>query len=82
VDFVRRKDPEVLSAIDAIGATAAQADAADWLGITKSEFGRMRTRIGHLAECFLSGEAVPRLRRPYKKRVARSNQFSDSRLAA
>lgn len=72
VDFVRRKDPKVLSALDAISAMGAQADAADWLGITKCEFGWMRTRIGHLAECFLSGEPVPKQRRPYKKRTVES----------
>ena len=59
-------------------ATETQADATNWLGIKESEFGRMRTRLGQLAKCFLSGEPVPRQRKPYKKRIARTNQFSGS----
>jgi hypothetical protein len=82
VDFVRREDPKVLSTIEAIFTTGTQADAADWLGITESEFGRMRTRLGQLAKCFVSGEPVPRQRRPYKKRVVKAKQFAGSRLAA
>jgi hypothetical protein len=82
VNFVRREDPKILSAIEAIHATGTQADAAGWLGVTESEFSRMRTRLSQLANSFLSGEPVPKQRRPYKKRVARTKQFSGSRLAA
>ena len=82
MDFVRRKDSKVMPTVEAILATRTHGEAADWLGITKSEFARMRTRIGHLGECFLSGEPVPKQRRPYKTRTARTNQFSASELAA
>jgi hypothetical protein len=81
-DFVRREDPKVLSTIEAIFTTGTQADAADWLGITETEFGRMRSRLGQLATCFVSGEPVPKQRRPYKKRVVKTKRFAGSRLAA
>ena len=81
-EFVRREDAKVLSTIEAIFTTGTQADAADWLGITESEFGRKRTRLSQLARCFVSGEAVPKQRKPYKKRTAKINQASGSRLAA
>jgi hypothetical protein len=76
VNFVRREDPKVLPAIEAILATGTQGEAADWLGITESGFGRMRNRLSQLAECFLSGEPVPRQRRPYKKRIAKTQRLS------
>jgi len=69
VEFVRREDQNVLSTIEAIFTTGTQADAADWLGITETEFGRMRSRLGQLAKCFLSGEPVPKQRRRYRKRA-------------
>ena len=75
-DFLRLQDPKVLPMIEALSVTGTQADAADLLGITESEFGRTRDRISQLAECFLSGEPVPKQRRPYKKRVAKTIQFS------
>ena len=34
----------------------------------------MRARLGQLSKCFLSGETVPRQRKPYKKRVAKTKQ--------
>jgi hypothetical protein len=82
VDFVRREDQKVLSTIKAIFMTGTQAGAADWLGVTETEFDRLRTRLGQLAKCFLSGEPVLRQRRPCKKRTAKINQPSGSRLAA
>jgi hypothetical protein len=82
VDFVRREDPKVLFTIEAIFTTGTHADAADWLGITESEFGRKRTRLGQLVKCFLSGEPVPKQRRPYKKRVVKTKRFAGSRLVA
>jgi hypothetical protein len=42
------------------------------LGITETEFGRMRTRLSQLSKCFLNGEPVPRQRKPYKKRVVKT----------
>jgi hypothetical protein len=71
VNFVRREDLKVLPAIEAILATGTQGEAADWLGLTKSGFGRMRNRLSQLAECFLSGAPVPKQRRPYMKRTAK-----------
>jgi hypothetical protein len=78
MNFVRREDPLVLPMIEALPATGTLGDAVDWLGITESEFGRMRGRLGQLAKWFQSGEQVPRQRKPYKKRVVRSKEFSGS----
>ena len=75
VDFVRREDPKVLSTIEAFLATATQGEAADLLGITDTAFGRKRTRLSQLAKCFVSGEPVPRQRRPYKRRVVKSKEL-------
>lgn len=82
VNFVQREDPEVLPLVAALSATGTLGEAVDSLGITKSEFGRMRVRLSQLSKCFLSGEPVPKQRRPYKKRIAKTYQFSASRLAA
>ncbi len=78
MNFVRREDPKVFPVIEALSATGTLGVAADWLGITEGEFGRMRGRLGHLAKCFLSGEQVPKPRKPYKKRITMSKQFSSS----
>ncbi len=78
VNFVKREDPMVLPMIEALSATGTLGDAVDWLGISESEFGRMRGRLGQLAKCFQSGEQVPRQRKPYKKRAVRSKEFSGS----
>jgi len=75
VDFVRREDPKVLSTIEALLATGTQGEASDQPGITETEFGRKRTRLSQLAKCFVSGERVPRQRRPYKRRVVKSKAF-------
>jgi len=75
-NFVRREGPKVLPAMEAILATGTQTEAANWLGITESEFARMRNRLVQLGECFLSGKQVPRLRRAYRKRIPRPRQFS------
>jgi hypothetical protein len=75
VDFVRREDPKVLSAIGALLATGTQGEAADLLGITETEFRRKRTRLSQLAKCFVSGKPVPRQRRPYKRRVVKRKEF-------
>jgi hypothetical protein len=77
-EFVRREDQKVLSTIEAIFTTGTQADAADWLGITETEFGRMRTRLGQLTKCFFSGAPVPKQRRPYKKRTVKRKHFAGS----
>ena len=72
VNFVQREDPKVLPAIEALLATGTQGEAVDWLRITESEFARMRTRLSQLNKCFLSGNPVPRQRKPYKKRVRKT----------
>ncbi|MFZ0760287.1 MAG: hypothetical protein WAM69_10085 [Candidatus Sulfotelmatobacter sp.] len=68
VDFVRRKDPSVLPAIESILATGTVGDAAEFLGITDARFSRLRTRIRQLGRCFMTGDDhIPKQRRPYKK---------------
>jgi hypothetical protein len=70
VDFVRREDPSVMPAIASILATGTPGDAAEFLGITEARFSRLRTRIRQLGKCFMTGDDhIPKLRRPYKKRV-------------
>jgi hypothetical protein len=81
-NFVLREDPTVLRAIHAVLATGKLKDAADWLGITQREFGRMVTRLRKLRECFLSGEPVPKQRKPHKTRIAKAVRFSATRVAA
>src|SRR5260370_4589697 len=76
MNFVRREDPLVLPNLQALPATGTLGAAVDWLGITESEFGRMRGRLGQLAKCFQTREQWPGERRPYKKRVVRSKGFS------
>ena len=82
-NFVWREGPKVLPAIEALLAAGTQGEAADWLGITEGEIGRVRSRLGQLAKSFLSGEPVPKQRRPYNKRGGgKTNQFPSQRLAA
>lgn len=81
-NFVRREDTKVLPAIVALLATGTHGDSANGMGITQREFGRMLRRLRQLRKCFLSGEPVPRQRRPYKQRIVKTKQFSLSRLAA
>jgi hypothetical protein len=66
--FARREDANVLPAIRALMATGSGSEAAYWLGIGELEFDRMRTRVRHLARCFVSGEPLPKQRKPYKQR--------------
>jgi hypothetical protein len=68
LNFVRREDANVLPAVGALMTTGTRGEAAYWLGIAELEFDRMHTRVRHLAKCFVSGEPVPKQRRPYKKR--------------
>jgi len=68
-DFVKRTDPSVFPAIEALEATGPLAEAAAYMGVTEQEFSRMRTRLKQLGECFLSKAEVPKQRKPYKKRV-------------
>jgi len=68
LNFVRRKDAKAVPTIEALMTTGTRGEAAYWLGVAELEFDRMHTRVRHLARCFLSGEPVPKQRRPYKKR--------------
>jgi len=68
LNFVRRQDAKVLPTIEALMMTGTRGEAAYWLGVAELEFDRMHTRVRHLAKCFVSGEPVPKHRRPYKKR--------------
>jgi hypothetical protein len=70
------------STIDAVLATGTQVEAADLLGITEREFGRMRIRLRQVGKCFLNDQSVRRQRKPYKKHIARTKKLSASRLAA
>ena len=69
VDFIRREDPNVLPAVEALFLAQTQGAAARSLGITEAQFNRTHNRLLQLGRCFLSGEPVPRQRKPYKKRV-------------
>ncbi len=68
-DFVKKADPTVFPAIEALEATGPLAEAAAYMGVTEQEFSRMRTRLKQLGECFVSKAEVPKQRKPYKKRV-------------
>lgn|SRR5487761_316710 len=68
LNFVRREDAKALPTIEALMTTGTRGEAAYWLGIAELEFDRMHTRVRHLARCFVSGEAVPKQRKPYKRR--------------
>ncbi len=67
--FVKREDSSVLSAMEAIAATAKLDAAAEVLGTTTVGFCRMRSRLRQLGRCFQMGAPVPRRRRPYKRRL-------------
>jgi hypothetical protein len=67
LSFVGREDAEALPAIQAVMATGTRCQAAYWLGIAELEFDRMHTRVKHLGRCFVSGEAVPKQRKRYKR---------------
>jgi hypothetical protein len=68
LNFVRREDAKALPTIEALMTTGTRVEAAYWLGVAELEFDRMHTRVRHLARCFVSGEPVPKQRRPYKRR--------------
>lgn len=69
-EFVKREDSSVLPTMDAIAATATPSGAAEWLGTTRADFCRVRSRLRQLGRCFQTGEGVPRQRRPYPRRIA------------
>jgi len=68
LNFVRREDAKVQPTIEALMTTGTRGEAAYWLGVAELEFDRLHTRVRHLARCFLSGEPVPKQRKPYRRR--------------
>ncbi len=69
VEFVQREDSGVLPVMGAIAATGTSGAGAELLGKTEGDFWRMRSRLSQLGRCFLKSEPVPKLRRPYRRRV-------------
>ena len=70
-DFVQRQDSSVLPAMEEIAATATPAAAAEFLGITRSDFRRLSDRLCKLGQFFLNGKA--RLRRSTKPKPQNSH---------
>lgn len=68
LEFVRRQDPDVLPAVEALCLAQTQVAAARSLGATEAQFNRTRKRLLQLGRCFVGGEPVQRQRKPYKKR--------------
>jgi hypothetical protein len=75
--FVKKEDPSVFPAIEALEATGPLGEAAAYMGVTDQEFSRLRTRLKQLGECFLSASEVPKQRKPYKKRTAAGQTASN-----
>jgi len=71
-DYVRKEDPSVFPAIEALEACGPMGEAAEYMGVNEQEFSRYRARLKQLADCFLKSQPVPRQRKPYKKRAASS----------
>jgi hypothetical protein len=68
--YVRKEDPGVFPAIEALEACGPMGEAAEYMGVTDQEFGRYRARLKQLAETFLKNQKAPKQRKPYKKRAA------------
>src|SRR5262249_24054519 len=66
-EFVRREDSSVLSAMEAIAATAMPGAATKLLRTTTAGFCCMRSRLRQLGRCLQTGARVPRRRRPDKR---------------
>jgi hypothetical protein len=69
-EFVEQEDPEMLKVVYAIESTGTFGEAMRDLNMTEQEFGRARNRLKQLAQCFQEDMAVPKQRKPYKKREA------------
>lgn len=69
-DYVRKEDPSVFPAIEALEACGPMGEAAEYMGVTEQEFGRYRARLKQLGECFLKAQQAPKQRKPYKKRAS------------
>jgi hypothetical protein len=67
--YVRKEDPTVFPAIEALEACGPMGEAAGYMGVTEQEFARYRARLKQLAECFLRNQQAPKQRKPYKKRA-------------
>jgi hypothetical protein len=72
VHFVQRHEPSVLPVVEALLATQTHTEAAVLLGMTETEFARVRCRLDRLRHCFKTGEA-PRQRRRYKRRLTETS---------
>lgn len=81
LEFVRREDPTSIQTIEGLCMARTLAEGAALLGISKDRFITVRSRLRKLGRCFLSGEPVPKQRKPYKKRIKRE-PFLDLALAA
>ena len=55
LDFVRREDPTVMPAVEALLRAGTQCEAAHSLGVAEAQFNRIRGRLLQLSRCFLSG---------------------------
>jgi hypothetical protein len=67
--YVRKEDPSVFPAIEALEACGPMGEAAEYMGVTEAEFSRYRARLKQLGECFLKNQQAPKQRKPYKKRA-------------
>jgi hypothetical protein len=67
-EFISTNDGEAREGIEAILGSGSRADAAEFLGITNAQFGRIRNRLRLLGRCFEAGSAVPEQRKPYRRR--------------
>jgi hypothetical protein len=81
-NFIWRKAPKLLPVIRAIKATRNDNDAAALLGVTISKFRRMDSRLVRLGHCFLTGEPLPKQRKPYRRRASNTEPFSHGRVEA
>jgi hypothetical protein len=81
IEYVFKTDPAVLPAVEAIGKTGTQGEAAQYMreilkiDVDEAGFARYRNRLKVLAECFLNPKLkVPKMRKPYKKRSDAAEQ--------
>jgi hypothetical protein len=79
-EFAQREDSSVLPAMDAIAATATSAAAAELLGITKTDFRRLYSRLRDLGQFFLKGEIRQRRSTKPKAQYARHSEIAANHL--
>lgn len=68
-EFIPRNDADALRGIEGILAGGSRDDAAEFLGVTDAQFGRIRNRLRLLGRYFEAGRTVPKQRKPYRRRV-------------